>query len=99
MVEILTKSPFAHFVTLLHHTVRPPLGIPTNQPINPTIHTFAWCGERSITKETKLKDLVKIFQPGIEDQLGRVQCRDPFPCKRALLLYLLTPGRTLLFTL
>ena len=95
MVQILTKSPFAHFVTLLHHTVRPPLDIPTN----PAIHTFAWCGEKSITKETKLKDLVKILQPGIEDQLNRFQCSDPFPCKRALLLYLLTPGLTLLFTL
>ena len=83
MVQILTKSPFAHFVTLLHHIVRPPLDI----PIDPAIHSFAWCGEKSITKETKLKDLVKILPPGPEDQLDRFQC-DPFPCKRALLLYL-----------
>ena len=68
MVEILTKSPFAHFVTLLHHTVRPPLGIPTNQPTNqltpPFIHLRGAEREAS-RKKPNWKILSKFSNPGL----------------------------------
>ena len=58
MVQILTKSPFAHFVTLLHHSLDP-----SRHPNQPR-HTNL-LGEESITKETKLKDLVKNLPRGL----------------------------------
>ena len=91
MVQILTKSPFAHFVTLLHHHIV--LEIASQPP--PAIHTPAWCEEREKHHE---RNQIERSCQNFEDQLDT---QTLFPCKCALLLYLFdtTPGLRLLFTL